>query len=349
MSEYQLTHYSHAAGCGCKIEPSVLHDILSIEKEKATHGFEQLLVGNESHDDAAVWDLGNGQALISTVDFFMPVVDDAYDFGRVAAANALSDIYAMGGRPIFANAILGWPVQKLPAELAARVMEGARSICHQAGIPIAGGHSIDSPEPIFGLAVNGLAATGHIKQNNSAQSGDLIFLTKPIGTGILSTALKRGMVRDTTHVETVIKSMCSLNAAGADFGTLQAVHAMTDVTGFALLGHLIEMTQGSGLSAEINFSRIPYFDFLDEYLAQNAIPDNTYRNWNAIEKKVDGLDDMKAFQVLNDPQTSGGLLLAVAADGVEELKQVLRAHGLQDFLQPIGKFVNKATFDVRIS
>src|SRR6187401_1552261 len=250
----RLTQYSHGAGCGCKIAPKVLDEIL-----KSNISFpdtKNLLVGNSSKDDAAVYDLENGMALISTTDFFMPIVDDAFDFGRIAAANSISDVYAMGGKPLLAIAILGWPVEKLPVELAQRIIEGGRTVCAEAGIPLAGGHSIDSPEPIFGLAVTGIVSKENLKQNNTAQSGDLIFLTKPLGVGILSTAQKRGLLKE-GHLQLMIEQMTMLNKIGEASGKIKGVTAMTDVTGFGLFGHLIEMAESSGVSAEIFYTKIP--------------------------------------------------------------------------------------------
>lgn len=325
MEKIRLTQYSHGSGCGCKIAPAELEKILS--GNKSSLQIEELLVGNNTNDDAAVWDLGNGQVLISTVDFFLPVVDDAFDFGRIAAANAISDVYAMGGKPIFANAVLGWPIDKIPSEIATEVLNGARSICSELNIPIAGGHSINSSDPIFGLAVNGIAAKGNIKQNNTAKAGDLLYLTKPLGVGIMTTAIKRGLAQD-EHIVHTVELMCTVNSIGERLGALEAVHALTDVTGFGLLGHLLEIAEGSGLSAELDFSKVPVLPFLDTYLQQNCIPDNTFRNWNSWEKKVSGVEDLKSFQVLNDPQTSGGLLIAVSADKAQELETLLDACAL---------------------
>ncbi len=323
MEAVKLTEYSHKAGCGCKIAPADLEKILS---ERSGTSFKDLLVGNNSNDDAAVWNLGDGMAVINTVDFFMPIVNDAFDFGRIASANAISDIYAMGGRPIFANALLGWPLETLPLELAGKVMEGARKICEEAGIPIAGGHSIDSKEPLFGLTVSGLVRTENLKKNNTPQIGDVLILTKQLGTGIMGTAIKRKAARE-ADAQVVIDSMCKLNAVGTQLGSIQEVHALTDVTGFGLLGHLMEMC-GSDFSAEIIWSQVPCFPFLDTYLAQGIMPDNTTRNWNSHESKVVGLSDLKAFQVLNDPQTSGGLLISVAPSKVEAVMELLKADGL---------------------
>ena len=336
--EIKLTMFSHGAGCGCKISPQVLENIL--KSDIKFPGNEKLLVGNDSRDDAAVYDLGNGTALISTTDFFMPIVDDPFDFGRIAAANSISDIYAMGGKPIIAIAILGWPVEKLPAEVAQKVLEGGRNICAEAGIPLAGGHSIDSPEPIFGLAVSGLVDIKHLKKNNTAKEGDLLFMTKPIGVGILSTALKRGVLRS-EHQPALIKQLSQLNKMGEELGKISGVHAMTDITGFGLLGHLIEMAEGSGLSAEINYSSIPVIEGAKEYLAQRIVPDSTYRNWNSYSSKVSfgkGVNVMEAFSILPDPQTNGGLLIAVDERVVDEVEEIFKKHGIV-FTDPVGKFM----------
>ena len=256
INTVKLTQYSHGAGCGCKISPKVLDQILV--SNIAMPDNNKLIVGNHSKDDAAVYDMGNGTALISTTDFFMPIVDDAFDFGRIASANAISDVYAMGGKPILAIAILGWPVNVLPAAIAQRVIEGSRSICKEAGIALAGGHSIDSPEPIFGLAVNGIVDISNIKQNNTAQEGDVLFLTKKLGVGILTTAEKKGLLQQ-AHQQLAPQQMMQLNKVGEALGKLKSVHAMTDVTGFGLLGHLTEMAEGSGLSASVDFKNIPFF------------------------------------------------------------------------------------------
>jgi len=240
MNEIKLTQYSHGAGCGCKISPQILDEILT--SNFAMPDNDKLIVGNHSKDDAAVYDLGNGNALISTTDFFMPIVDDPFEFGRIASANAISDVYAMGGRPILAIAILGWPINILSPAVAQKVIEGSRSICKEAGIPLAGGHSIDSPEPIFGLAVNGLVSVENIKQNNQAKEGNVLFLTKPLGVGILTTAEKKGILKE-EHFGIAAKQMMQLNKIGETLGKLKGVTAMTDVTGFGLLGHLVEMAE----------------------------------------------------------------------------------------------------------
>ncbi len=344
----RLTQYSRGAGCGCKISPKQLEEILHSSAINFTD--KNLLVGNSSNDDAAVYDLGNGSALISTTDFFMPIVDDAFDFGRIAAANAISDVYAMGGKPLLAIAILGWPVEKLPASLANQVLEGARTVCMDAGIVLAGGHSIDSTEPIFGLAVNGIISKENLKQNNTAKENDIIFLTRPIGVGILSTAQKRAVLKE-EHIPVLIKQMSSLNKIGESLGKINAVTAMTDVTGFGLLGHLIEMAEGAGLSAELYYSKIPVIDGAKEYLSQRIVPDATYRNWNSYSNKTGfekGVNVMEAFNLLPDPQTNGGLLFSVKEPGIGEVVRLLEEQGLKDFIEPIGKFTAKAEKTIQV-
>lgn len=337
----RLTQYSHGAGCGCKIAPKVLDEIL--KSNIALPDNNKLLVGNHSRDDAAVFDLGNGTALISTTDFFMPIVDDPFDFGRIAAANSISDVYAMGGQPVMAIAILGWPVEKLSVDIAQRIIEGGRSICEEAGIPLAGGHSIDSPEPIFGLAVTGLVNTENLKRNNTAREGDHLFLTKPLGVGILSTAQKRGLLKE-EHLSVMTEQMTALNKIGYELGNIKSVSAMTDITGFGLLGHLIEMAEGSGLSAELYYSKLPVAEGVKEYIAQRIFPDATTRNWNSYSDKVKfekGVNVMEAFTLLPDPQTNGGLLISVNAEGVPDIKEIFEKSGLGNFAQPIGKMTVK--------
>ena len=332
----KLTHFSHGAGCGCKISPKVLDSILR-GNESVPSG--PVLVANDARDDAAVYDLGNGTALLATTDFFMPVVDDPLDFGRVAAANALSDIYAMGGRPLMALSLLGWPVDKIPPEIASRVVEGALQICLEAGISIAGGHSIDSQEPIFGLSVNGLADLNHIKRNNSARVGNLLFLTKPLGTGILTTAAKKGWISP-EDLDTVTRQMSRLNRVGEALGRMEAVRAMTDVTGFGLLGHLKEMAEGSSCSALLHFGSIPLIQVnLEAYIGQGAIPGGTNRNWESYGQRVSTLSPFQKT-ILADPQTSGGLLIALDPAGLPEFERILEMYGLADFRSPIGEMVH---------
>ncbi|MFH1653070.1 MAG: selenide, water dikinase SelD [Pseudomonadota bacterium] len=321
----RLTQYSHGAGCGCKIAPDVLEKIL---EGKNNTKFPNLIVGNESKDDAAVVDLGNGEALISTTDFFMPIVDDPYDFGRVAATNSISDVYAMGGTPILAISILGWPIDKLSPDVAREVMRGASEVCKDANIPLAGGHSIDSPEPIFGLAVNGTIKKAHIKRNDGAKAGDLLFLTKPLGIGILTSAQKHGVLKPTDEGKAV-EIMTALNRAGEAFGKLSCVHAMTDVTGFGLLGHLLEMAQGSKLKAVIRVDDVPLLKEVEYYLDKECCPGGTFRNVRSYGHHVEGLTGENQ-KILADPQTSGGLLVAVDPSNVEEYIRVARKMGLAE-------------------
>ena len=335
----RLTQYSHGAGCGCKIAPKFLDEIL--KTTIALPDNNKLLVGNHSKDDAAVYDLGNDMALISTTDFFMPIVDDAFDFGRIAAANSISDVYAMGGKPLMAIAILGWPVEKIPVELAQKVIEGGRNICTEAGIPLAGGHSIDSPEPIFGLAVTGIVPIANLKKNNTAREGDYLFLTKPLGVGILSTAQKRGLLKE-EHLPVMINQMTTLNKIGGELGKIKGVTAMTDVTGFGLLGHLIEMAEGSGLSAEIYYNKISVAAGVKEYIGQRIFPDATTRNWSSYSDKVKfekGVNVMEAFTLLPDPQTNGGLLVSVKDGDIAVVQDLLRKNGLEEFVEPVGRLI----------
>ncbi len=321
---YKLTQYSHGAGCGCKISPKVLDEILKNQHEKQFYA--SLLVGNEERDDAAVMDLGDGTAIISTTDFFMPIVDDALDFGRIASVNAISDVYAMGGKPLMAIAILGWPIDKLPAEVANQVIEGSRQACAEAGIPLAGGHSIDAPEPIFGLAVTGRVPIKNIKKNGGATEGSVLFLTKPIGVGIFTTAQKKGILKP-EHADIALNSMKKLNTIGALFGTFDYIEAMTDVTGFGLLGHLSEMCEASNLSAVIDFEKVPLLDknAIDFYVSEKCIPGGTHRNFDSYGHKI---ADLTPFQrvILCDPQTSGGLMVAVKAEKAAEFAEILRGY-----------------------
>ncbi|MCB0517552.1 MAG: selenide, water dikinase SelD [Lewinellaceae bacterium] len=328
----KLTQYSHGAGCGCKIAPKVLDQILQHEGGKAY--FKNLLVGNEERDDAAVMDLGDGTAIISTTDFFMPIVDDPADFGRIASVNAISDVYAMGGKPLLAIAILGWPINVLPPEVANEVVAGARLACADAGIPLAGGHSIDCPEPVFGLAVTGRVDIQHMKKNGGARPGDMLFLTKPIGVGILSTAQKKGKLLP-EHAMLARDNMVMLNRVGEDLGKLSGVMAMTDVTGFGLFGHLGEMCEASQTSADVFFEKLPLLDkaALDFYLKEKCVPGGTHRNWDSYGHNVAAVSDYQR-NICCDPQTSGGLLVAVSPASESEFHQISNAHGLK--LEPIG-------------
>lgn len=331
----KLTQFSHGAGCGCKIAPAVLDKILHTTRPALPDA--RLLVGNDSRDDAAVYDLGDGTAVISTTDFFMPIVDDAYDFGRIASANALSDVYAMGGRPLLAIAILGWPVGKIPEEVAAQVLEGSRAVCAEAGISLAGGHSIDSPEPIFGLAVTGILSIKDLKRNDTAKAGDILYLTKPLGIGAMSTAQKRGLISD-VDLATIVALMTTLNKPGALFGGLPYVHAMTDVTGFGLLGHLSEMCVGAGLGAEIDYQAVPKIAAAPTYIAHGCVPGGTKRNWESYGHRVQPLAP-EVRDLLADPQTSGGLLVAVDAAHAAEFEAFAGTLKLPAAPRPIGRMV----------
>lgn len=349
MENIKLTQYSHGAGCGCKISPKILDEILHSSFSMPDN--DRLLVGNHSKDDAAVYDLHNGSALISTTDFFMPIVDDPFNFGRIASANAISDVYAMGGNPIMAIAILGWPINVLPPVVARRVIEGSKSICLEAGIPLAGGHSIDSPEPIFGLAVNGLVAIENLKQNNTAKKGDVLLLTKKLGVGILTTAEKKNQLREEDKL-LAANQMMQLNKVGAELGKVKGVHAMTDVTGFGLLGHLIEMAEGSGLSAWVDFSKVPLIaDHLVDYVEMGAVPGGTNRNWDSYGQKV-RLENNNAAHlhknILADPQTSGGLLIAVDKESLAEVIAILKENDLTERTIPIGELVESNEFAVSV-
>ncbi|HEY4327800.1 MAG TPA: selenide, water dikinase SelD [Mucilaginibacter sp.] len=326
LEQIKLTQYSHGAGCGCKISPAILEKILHSPIKQIPD--TRLLVGNDTRDDAAVLDLGNGTALISTTDFFMPIVDDAYDFGRIASANAISDVYAMGGKPVLAIAILGWPIDKIPAEVAQKVLEGSRSVCAEAGITLAGGHSIDCPEPVFGLAVNGIVGINNLKQNSTATAGCKLYLTKALGVGILSTAQKRGILKPEDAL-VALQSMCKLNKIGETLGHLYEVKAMTDVTGFGLLGHLAEMCEGSNLQAVIEFDKVPKIASITEYLNQGCIPGGTNRNWISYGHKIGSVTEMQKH-ILADPQTSGGLLIAVHTDDAAYFENILRDNEIDE-------------------
>ena len=326
----RLTQYSHGAGCGCKISPKVLDVIIA--GSGAQHLDPRLWVGNSSRDDAAVYAIDEARGVVSTTDFFMPIVDDPYDFGRIAATNAISDIYAMGGSPLMAIAILGWPVSVLPPEVAREVIRGGRAVCEDAGIPLAGGHSIDAPEPIFGLAVTGLVDKANLKRNDTATAGCRLYLTKPLGVGILTTAEKRGVLAP-EHTHVARDAMVTLNRAGAIFGRLSGVMAMTDVTGFGLLGHLVEMADGSGLTAEIARSAVPVLPGVAQYLAAGCVPGGTQRNFDSYGQRISPLSG-EDINLLCDPQTSGGLLVAVSPAGEAEFLDTAAGLGLH--LQAIG-------------
>jgi selenide,water dikinase len=319
----KLTEYSHGAGCGCKISPQVLSTILASQLPVFTD--KNLLVGNQTRDDAAVYKLNDETGIISTTDFFMPIVDDPFTFGRIAATNAISDIYAMGGTPMMAIAILGWPVNKLAPEIAQQVVDGGRQACADAGIMLAGGHSIDAPEPIFGLAVTGQIALSQLKQNSTAKAGDNLYLTKSLGIGILTTAQKQKKLQpEDEHI--AIDAMCTLNKIGIEIAKIPGVNALTDVTGFGLAGHLIEVCQGANLSASIKIGAVPLLPKVADYLALGCVPGGTHRNFDSYQAYLPQLEDTQKA-ILCDPQTSGGLLIAVSKDAEAELIKVLQAQG----------------------
>jgi selenide,water dikinase len=322
----RLTEFAHGGGCGCKLAPSVLQQLLS--EQPQTAGFASLLVGTETGDDAAVWRLNDQQCLVATTDFFTPIVDDARDFGRIAAANALSDVYAMGGRPILALAILGMPLGKLPIETVGDILAGGASICAEAGIPIAGGHSIDSPEPIYGLAVIGLCRPEEVRRNAGARAGDALILTKGLGVGVYSAAFKKRALSDRAYAE-MIASTTLLNRIGGELGREADVHAVTDVTGFGVLGHAMEMARGSGVRLEIDHAQLPYLEFAEGLAEQGFATGASGRNWGSYGESVElprGLADWRRA-LLTDPQTSGGLLVACAPERAASLCAEIVAAG----------------------
>lgn len=322
----RLTSFSHGGGCGCKIAPGVLAEIL-----KKSSGFPvppALMVGIETADDAAVYKLNDEQALIATTDFFMPIVDDPYDFGRIAATNAISDIYAMGGTPIMALALVGMPVKQLPLDVIGKILQGGESICAEAGIPIAGGHTIDSVEPIYGLVVMGLIHPSKVKRNADAKAGDKLILSKPLGVGILSAALKKQAL-DEAGYATMIASTTKLNKPGQTLSALDNVHAMTDVTGFGLLGHLLEVCRGSKLAASVNMSTLPLLANVEQLAGDGYITGASARNWEAYGQSVilDAQISPAQQALLTDPQTSGGLLVACDPAAVDDVLRIFRQGG----------------------
>jgi len=326
----RLTQFSHGGGCGCKIAPSVLRDILAgtpFASHMAT-AYPDLLVGIEHGDDAAVYRLNDEQAIVATTDFFMPIVDDPFDFGRIAATNALSDVYAMGGRPLFALAIVGMPIGKLPNEVIRQILAGGEAVCKAAGIPIAGGHSIDAPEPIYGLVGIGVVDPRKVKQNSGGQAGDCLILGKPLGVGIYSAALKKELL-STDLYAAMIAATTQLNTAGADLADIAGVHAMTDITGFGLLGHLLEITRASGLSARIELGRLPLLPGVGELARAGNITGASERNWMSYGNEVEIAEGIAGWQraLLTDPQTSGGLLASCAPEARDAVLDDFRRHG----------------------
>jgi selenide,water dikinase len=336
----KLTSFSHGGGCGCKIAPGVLSEIL-----KKSTGFpvpKELMVGIETADDAAVYKLNDEQALIATTDFFMPIVDDPFDFGRIAATNAISDVYAMGGTPIMALALVGMPVNKLPLDTIGKIIQGGESICAEAGIPIAGGHTIDSVEPIYGLVVMGLVHPSKVKRNADARAGDVLILGKPLGVGVLSAALKKDKL-DAGGYAAMIANTTKLNKPGKALAELAGVHALTDVTGFGLLGHLLELARGAKLTAELEMQRIPLLPGVEQFAHDGFFTGASGRNWDAYGRDVDlgaGVGDTQRV-LLTDPQTSGGLLVSCDPDSVDEVLALFAREGFGE-AAVIGRMVEGA-------
>ena len=330
-TDIKLTSFSHGGGCGCKIAPGVLAEIL-----KKSSGFpvpKELMVGIETADDAAVYKLNDEQALIATTDFFMPIVDDPYDFGRIAATNAISDVYAMGGTPIMALALVGMPINKLPPDIIGKILQGGETVCAQAGIPVAGGHTIDSVEPIYGLVALGLVHPSRVKRNADARAGDKLILGKPLGVGVLSAALKKNAL-DAAGYTAMIGNTTKLNTPGKSLSALPGVHAMTDVTGFGLLGHTLELARGAQLTARIRYADLPWLPQVREFVRAGIYTGASGRNWSAygdhISLNVEGKEGEEARALLTDPQTSGGLLVSCAPHAVNDVLAIFRADGFHD-------------------
>ena len=336
----KLTQYSKASGCGCKIAPAVLEEILS--GSKSPINFPGLLVGNDTRDDAAVYEMADGNCIISTTDFFTPIVDNAVDFGKISACNAISDVYAMGGKPMMAVAILGWPIDKIPVSYAKEVIKGAQEICNKAGIPLAGGHSVDTQEPLFGLAVTGSVRKEYLKRNNAVKENDVLYLTKPLGIGIMSTALKRGLLKDEDY-SVFLGQTTSLNSIGETLGKLSFVNAITDVTGFGFAGHLLEMLSNTGLSAIIKRVEVPLLEPAKLFAKQFVFPDNTTRNYNACSAQIEGMIDLDML-FFCDPQTSGGLLFSVDPNHENEMDSFLKEQ--KQFFVKVGTIAGKTSKEI---
>jgi selenide,water dikinase len=327
----RLTEFTHGGGCGCKIAPAVLRQILGTAGKSALPLPKALLVGIETSDDAAVWELNDRQAIVATTDFFMPIVDDPFDFGRIAATNAISDVYAMAGTPLFALALVGMPIDKLPVDTIRRILDGGESVCAAAGIPIAGGHTIDSIEPIYGLVVIGVVDPKHLKRNAGARPGDTLVLGKPLGVGVYGAALKKGRLAADGYAA-MLASTTRLNTPGVTFGTMETVHALTDVTGFGLIGHLLEICRASDSSATIDFARVPLHPGVVDLARQGLVTGASARNWAGCGDAVSLArpDDAVERALLTDPQTSGGLLVACAPDAVDAVLEIFRTEGFAD-------------------
>jgi selenide,water dikinase len=338
MTDIKLTSFSHGGGCGCKIAPGVLSDIL--KNTRVPIAPPELLVGIETGDDAAVYKLNESQALIATTDFFMPIVDDPYDFGRIAATNALSDVYAMGGTPIMALALVGMPIDKLPLVIIRRILEGGEAICAEAGIPIAGGHTIDSVEPIYGLVVMGLVHPDKVKKNSGAQSGDKLILGKPLGVGVLSAAVKKNRIDEAAYRE-LVAITTKLNTPGRLLSDMPRVHALTDVTGFGLLGHLLPVCRSAGLGAKLAMERIPLLTGVERMAGDGLLTGASGRNWAAYGQEIELAATITPAQktLLTDPQTSGGLLVSCAPEAADEVLTIFRREGF-DQAAVIGEMRN---------
>jgi len=329
MEPIRLTKFSHGGGCGCKIAPGVLRDILARTAPGVVP--PELMVGIETSDDAAVWRLNDEQALVATTDFFTPIVDDPHDFGRIAATNALSDVYAMGARPIFALAIVGMPVDKLPPEVIAQILDGGATVCREAGVPIAGGHSIDVLEPIYGLVALGLVHPKRVRRNSDARAGDVMILGKPLGVGVLSAALKKGVL-DPAGYDEMLHHTTQLNRVGAALAEMDGVHAITDVTGFGLAGHALEICRGSGLAGTISLSTVPLIARASAFARDGIATGASDRNWAGFGEAIDWPAAAGDWQrtMMTDPQTSGGLLATCAPEAAEDVLRVFREYGFAD-------------------
>jgi selenide,water dikinase len=322
----RLTSLAHGGGCGCKLAPSVLQQLLADQPAAAV--YKQLLVGTETSDDAAVWQVDDNTCVIATTDFFMPMVDDPYDFGRIAATNAISDVYAMGGKPIMALAILGMPVDKIPVEMVREILKGGAAVCGIAGIPVAGGHSIDCPEPVYGLAVIGTCHPSQVRRNSDAKPGDVLILTKPVGVGIYSAAIKKSALPPAAYQE-MIEATTTLNKVGADLAKDKDVHAITDVTGFGVLGHGLEMARGSKLTVEVRADAVPLLKDAAALAQQGHVTGASHRNWASYGHDIMLPSDLPEWKrhLLSDPQTSGGLLVSVAPARAEAILGTIHAAG----------------------
>lgn len=322
-SPIRLSTLAHGGGCGCKLAPSVLQSLLA--DQPAVQPFRQLLVGTETGDDAAVWQLDDENCVIATTDFFMPMVDDPVDFGRIAATNAISDVYAMGGTPIMALAILGMPVDKIPVEMIRDILKGGAGVCAEAGIPVAGGHSIDAPEPIYGLAVVGTGKVANLRKNSGARPGDALILTKALGVGIYSAAFKKQKLSAAGYAE-MMASVTLLNRIGVDLGKEESVHAVTDVTGFGILGHALEMARGSNAGITLRYGDLPLFKEAEALAKQDFVTGASKRNWASYGQSIRLPEDLPLWQrhLLTDPQTSGGLLVSCEPDQAADILRMIR-------------------------